>query len=81
MLVLSTLKTYHIFWEVLCCFGVFWTVPGIVFKADILSTDDFFERQVSCASPTLSVSAAATAAIGYEYWKRSALRNINEPGL
>ena len=47
------------------CFGVFWTVSGIVFKADILSTDNFFERQVSCASMTLSVSVAATVQIGY----------------
>ena len=49
---------------VLRCFGIFWTISGIVFKADILSTDYFFERQVSFANPTLSVSAAATVPIG-----------------
>ena len=44
------LKTYHnIFWG---CFGVFRTISDIVFKADILPTDDFFERQVSCVSTT-----------------------------
>ena len=49
VLVLSFLKTYNIFWG---CFGVFRTISDIVFKADILPTDDFFEWQVSCASPT-----------------------------
>ena len=34
------------------CFSVFRTISDIVFKADILPTDDFFEWQVSCASPT-----------------------------
>ena len=34
------------------CFCVFRTKSDMVFKADILPTDDFFERQVSCASPT-----------------------------
>ena len=73
VLVLSFLKTYHdIFGGVLRCFGIFQIVSDIVFKADILSTDDFIKPQVSCASPTLSVATD----IGYEYWKRSALRNM-----
>ena len=69
VLVLSFLKTYHdtYFWGgVLCCFGIFWTISGIVFKADILSTDNFFELQVSCASTTLYASATATAQIRYQ---------------
>ena len=48
------------------CFGIFPTISDIVFKADILPTDNFFERQVSCASLTLSVSAEAAAPIGYQ---------------
>ena len=68
---------------VLRCFGVFWTISSIVFKADILSTDYFFERQVSFANPTLSVSAAATAPIGYRIRVLEAIgaAEHNEPGL
>ena len=68
---------------VLRCFGVFWTISSIVFKADILSTDYFFERQVSFVNPTLSVSAAATAPIGYRIRVLEAIgaAEHNEPGL
>ena len=41
------------------------TISDIDFKTDILQTDDIFERQVSCTSLTLSVSAAAAVPIGY----------------
>ena len=42
LLVLSSLKTYDDIFRVLCCFGIFWTISDIVFKADILPTCDFF---------------------------------------
>jgi len=60
------------------CFGVFRTISDIVLKPDILSTDDFFERQVSCASPThpFPRQLQRRSDIGYEYWKRSALRYV-----
>ena len=32
------------FFGVLRCFGVFRTIPDIVFKANVLPTDDFFDR-------------------------------------
>ena len=66
----------HFLW-VLHCFGVFWTISHIDFKADILPTCDFFdlsERKVSLASQALSISTERWSHIGYEYWKRSALR-------
>ena len=68
---------------VLRCFGVFWTISSIVFKADILSTDYFFKRQVSFANPTLSVSTAATPPIGYRIRVLEAIgaAEHNEPGL
>ena len=71
------------FWGVLRCFSVFWTISGIVFKADILSTDYFFKRQVSFVNPTLSVSTAATAPIEYRTWILKAIGAVehNEPGL
>ena len=66
------------FFGVLRCFGVFWTISDIVFKADILPTNDFFERQVSCASPTNPFlgQLQCRSDIEYEYWKWSALRYI-----
>ena len=66
------------FFGVLLHFGVFRTISDIVFKADILPSDDFFEWQVSCASPTLSFQwqLQCWSDIGYKYWKWSALRNI-----
>ena len=78
VLVLSFLKAYHdtYFWRgVLCCFGVFWTISGIVFKPDILSTDNFFELQVSCVSTTFYASATATAQIRYQIWVLEAKHN------
>ena len=66
------------FFGVLRCFGVFWTILDIVFKADILPTNDFFERQVSCASPTNPFlrQLQCRSNTEYEYWKWSALRYI-----
>ena len=66
------------FLGVLCCFGVFRTISDIVFKADFLPTDYFFERQVSCASPThpFRRQLQRRSDIGYEYWKPSVLRYI-----
>jgi len=66
------------FFGVLRCFGVFQTISDIVFNADILPTDDFFEWQVSCASPThpFPRQLQCRLDIEYEYWKRSALRYI-----
>ena len=71
------------FWGVLRCFGVFRTISDIVFKADFLPTDDVFERQVSCASPTLSISVAAAELIGYRIRVLEAIGAAvnNEPGL
>ena len=49
----------------------------IVFKPDILPTDDFFEWQVSCARPTHPFPRQLQRKdIGYKYWKQSALRYI-----
>ena len=47
----------------------------IVFKPDILPSDNFFERQVSCASPThpFPWQLQRRLDIGYEYWKGSAV--------
>ena len=47
----------------------------IVFKPDILPTDNFFERQVSCASPThpFPQHLQRRLDIRYEYLKQSAL--------
>ena len=51
----------------LCCLSIFQTISDMFFKADIF-TNYFFERQVSCANPTLSVSAVAAVPIGYRIW-------------
>ena len=70
------------FLGVLRCFGIFRTISDIVFKADFLPTD-VFERQVSCASPTLSISVAAAELIGYRIRVLEAISAAvnNEPGL
>ena len=72
-----------IFWGRASLLRRLWTVSGIVFKADILSTDYFFERQVSCTNLTLSVPVAATAPIRYRIWELEAIgaAEHNEPGL
>ena len=43
----------------------------IDFKPDILPTDDFFEQQVSCVSPThlFPWQLQRQLDIGYEYWE------------
>ena len=69
----------HFLW-VLCYFGVLQTVSDMVFKDDNFPTYDFYEWQVSCTSPTLSIQALSVlqqhrSDIGYEYWKQLALRN------
>ena len=71
------------FCGVLRCFGAFQTISDIVFKADILPTDDFIERQISCASPTLSVFMAAAAPIGYRIRELEAIGTAvhYEPGM
>ena len=71
------------FLEVLHCFGVFRTISDIVFKADFLPTDDVFKQQVSCTSPTLSISVAAAELIGYRIRVLEAISAAvnNEPGL
>ena len=51
------------------------------FKADILPTDDFFERRVSCASPTISVSAAAPIGCRIRVLEAIGATEHNEPGL
>jgi len=55
----------------------------MVFNADILPTYDFFERQVSCISPTLSISASAAAPIRYRIQVLEAIDagEHNKPGL
>ena len=75
MLTFVVIRLFH---SVLCCFSVFWTISDIVFKADILPTNDFFERQVSCASPTNPFlrQLQCRSDIEYEYWKWSTLRYI-----
>ena len=51
------------FLQVFHCFGIFSTVLDMVFKAEILQTCDFFERQASRTSlAVLSVSPAALIA-------------------
>ena len=63
VLVLSSLKDYFLW--LLHCFGIFWTISDIVFKADILPTcyfSDLSETQVSLASQTLSVFVTAPIA-------------------
>ena len=70
----AVLVLSDIFGGVLHCFGVFWTISGIVFKVNILSTDYFFKWQVSFRPFPRQLQRRS--GIGYEYWKWSALRNI-----
>ena len=80
---------FYLFWRLttffffvwvggLGCFGVFWTISGIVFKAISCQLMTFSnDRLVARARPfPFLQKLQCWLDIGYEYWKRLALRSI-----
>ena len=66
-----SVKTYNIFFWVICCFGIFWTISDIAFKINILPTCDFFD--------TLVLQASSPASIAYQILESTAISSWNQP--
>ena len=67
------------FLQVLHCFGIFSTILDMVFKAEILQTCDFFERQASRTSPAL-LSVSPAASIAYQIRVLEAIGTVKHKG-